>query len=441
MRTLRHLAPALVALALAWGPTFPAPAAAQRLPRVMPADAGMSATRLDRLTDALETYVRDRRLPGASVMVLRDGAVVYEATVGMADREAGTPVVPGTLYRIASQTKAVVSVAVMMLQEEGRLLIGDPVSDYLPGFATTTVAEPREGGGYDVRPARRPITIRDLLTHTAGIDYGYGPASDRWNAAGVQGWYFADRNQPIRTTVERMAALPMAAHPAEAWVYGYATDVLGAVVEVVSGLTLDAFLRSQILDPLGMRDTRFYLPPEQAGRLAAVYNGSADGPVRRAPDGAGMQTQGQYVIGQGPATSFSGGAGLVSTAEDYARFLQMLLNGGELDGVRLLSPTTVDLMTRNHVGDLFGGGAEGGLGFGLGFRVVLDRGATGRPPSDGTFSWGGAYHSTYWVDPAEGLVVVYFTQVVPAPGLDDHARLEALVYQAVVESRSGVGAR
>ena len=404
--------------------------AAQALPRTTPEAVGMSSTRLERLGAALQAYVDEGALPGARALVVRDGRVAYDTTVGWADREARRPLADDALFRIASQTKALVSVAVLMLQEEGRLLIQDPLADHLPEFAETTVAVPRDGGGYEVVPARRPMTLRDLLTHTAGIGYGGGAAADAWGAAGIQGWYFADRTEPVRATVARMAALPMAAQPGERFVYGYATDILGAVVEAVSGLTLEAFLRSQILTPLGMDDTWFYVPPAEAGRLATVYGLGDDGSLARAPEGPGMQTQGQYV--DGPRTSFSGGAGLVSTAEDYARFLQMLLNGGELDGVRILSPTTVDLMTRDHIGDRYG---ADGLGFGLGFQVVTDPGAWGAPGHAGVFGWGGAYHSTYWVDPVEDLVVVYFTQVIPATGLDDHGTLRALVYQAVTESR------
>lgn len=404
---------------------------AQGLPTARPEDVGLSGARLERLTAALDAYVERRLLPGGVLLVARDGRVAYQRAFGFRDLEARDPMLPDAMFRIASQTKALVSVAILMLQEEGRLLIGDPLSRYLPEFAETTVAVPRDGGGYDVVPAHRPITLRDLLTHTAGIGYGGGPARDRWEAAGIQGWYFAHRDEPVRETVRRMAALPMDAQPGERYVYGYATDILGAVVEVVSGLTLDAFLRSQILDPLGMRDTHFYLPGEKAGRLATVYSLPRDGALRRAPDGTGMEAQGQYV--DGPRTSFSGGAGLVSTAGDYARFLQMLLGGGVVDGARLLAPSSVALMTADHVGERY---TSPGVGFGLGVSVLEDLGARGQPGTVGEFGWGGAYHSTYWVDPAEGLVVVYLTQVIPAFGLDDHGKVRALIYQAVTESRA-----
>lgn len=410
--------------------SLPFPLGGQELPRTDPAAVGMSAQRLERLTGALDAYADEAMLPGGVAMVLRHGDVAYVHAFGYRDVETKAPMLEDAIFRIASQTKAVVSVGIMTLQEEGRLLITDPVSKYLPAFAHTTVAVPQAGGGYDIVDAKRPVTIRDLLTHTSGVGYGGGVAGDRWEAAGITGWYFGHRDEPIRATVDRMAALPFESQPGERFVYGYSIDILGALIEQVSGLTLDAFLRSRILDPLDMRDTHFYLPPEKAGRLATVY-GRSDGALGRAPDGAGMETQGQYVVG--PRVSFSGGAGLLSTARDYARFLQMVLNGGELDGVRVLSPKSVQLMTVNHTRDLY---PSPGMAFGLGFSIADDLGERGQLGSVGDYGWGGAYHSTYWVDPAEDLVVVYFTQVIPATGLDDHSKLRALVYQAIVDGGS-----
>lgn len=405
----------------------PRPAASQDLPRVDPEDVGMSADRLALLSDVIQQYVDDGRIAGAVVLVARDGGLVYNEAFGFRDREAGDSLEVDDLFRIASQTKAIVSTAIMMLQERGRLLISDPVSKYLPEFEKTTVAVPQEGGGYEIVPAETPITLRHLLTHTSGIGYGWGPAQDQWQAADVTGWYFAHRTEPIRETIRRMAALPMDAQPGSEFVYGYSTDVLGAVVEVASGMPLDEFLRTQILDPLGMFDTHFYVPEDQADRLTVVYSGSPQG-LERAPDPGGMVGQGMYL--NGPRTSFSGGAGLVSTAEDYARFLQMLANGGELGGVRLLSPTTVRLMTVDHLGDT---PFRPGEGFGLGFSIVEDLGERGIPGSEGEYGWGGAYHSSYWVDPVEGLVVVYLTQLIPAPMIDDHAKVRAMIYGAITE--------
>lgn len=405
-------------------------AGAQPLPlATAPASVGMDPVRLDRIGAALDAYVDRGELAGGVVLVARKGRLVYHRAFGERDRASGDAMEVDDVFRIASQTKAVVSVAAMILQEEGRLLLSDPVGRFLPEFMETTVAVPQEGGGYEVVPARRPITIRDLLTHTAGVGYGRGPGSDRWSGAAITGWYFAHRDEPVRETVRRMAELPFPAQPGEGFVYGYATDILGAVVEVASGMPLDRFLAQRLFEPIGMDDTHFYLPPEKTERLATVYLGTGDG-LERAPDGPGMNTQGQYV--DGPRRSFSGGAGLLSTAGDYGRFLQMLLDGGELDGVRILSPKSVELMTVDHLTSITGP-LGAGAGFGLGFRVITDLGASGQPGSEGLFGWGGAYHTVYWVDPVEELVVTYMTQILQGVP-DDHARLQALVYQAIVDS-------
>jgi len=399
---------------------------AQGLPRVSPEEVGVSDARIERLTETFNNYVERQRLAGAVILVARDGKAFYHQAFGARDRERNSPMRTDAIFRIASQSKALVSVAIMMLQEEGRLLISDPVSKYLPEFRHTTVAVRNEGGGYDVVPARRQITLRDLLTHTAGIGYGEGVAADRWQAAGIQGWYFADRAEPIAATVARIAALPMDAQPGERFVYGYNTDILGVVVERASGMPLDQFLRMRITSPLGMNDTHFYLPPAQRGRLVTVYSRRDSTGITRAPDGAGMEAQGNYV--DGPRQSFSGGAGILSTAADYARFLEMLRRGGELDGVRILSRKSVELMLADHAGTQYD---TPGMGFGLGFSLVEDLGARGSVGSVGEFAWGGAYHSTYWVDPEERLVVVYMTNIIPAALLDDQAKLRALIYQAL----------
>jgi CubicO group peptidase (beta-lactamase class C family) len=402
---------------------------AQGLPVTQPESVGISSERLEYLSHALHGYVDDGDLPGGVALVARHGKVAYLEAFGQRDRESASPMQSNTIFRIASQTKALVSVGVMILQEEGQLLISDPVGKYLPEFQETTVAVAEGDGGYVVENAKRAITIRDLLTHTAGIGYGYGAASDRWKEADIQGWYFAHRDEPIGATVTRMARLPFDAQPGEEFVYGYGTDILGALIERISGETLDDYLHTRIFLPLGMQDTHFYLPKGKEDRLSVVYSTTDDGGLERAPDPGRMVGQGAYV--EGPRKSFSGGAGLLSTATDYATFLQMMLNGGSFNGHRILSPKTVELMTVNHLGEAsFPWG--NGTGFGLGFSVVEDLGARGEPGSVGEFGWGGAYHSTYWVDPKEELVVVYFTQVIPADGLDDEGKLRALIYQALV---------
>jgi len=399
---------------------------AQSLEKVAPEAVGFSSERLAILTKTLQNYVAQEKLPGAVALVLRNGKVAYWEAVGQRDVEQGAPLQKNSIFRIASQTKALVSVGIMILQEEGKLLISDAVGKYIPEFNETTVAEPTEDG-YRVVPAKRKITLRDLLTHTAGIDYGNGTAKEAWKAAGIQGWYFADRNEPVLATIKRIGSLPQQAQPGTAFVYGYNTDILGAVIEVVSGQTLSEFITARILKPLGMNDTHFYLPKAKANRLAVVYS-SKDGGIERAADPGKMVGQGAYV--NGPRKSFSGGAGLLSTAEDYATFLLMMLNKGTYKNQRILSRKSVDLMTQNHLGDIVFPWTPG-MGFGLGFSTVEDVGLRGELGSHGEFGWGGAYHSTYWVDPAEQLVVVYFTQLIPAENVDDHQKLRTLIYQAL----------
>ena len=403
---------------------------AQELQQVPADQLGFSSERLEILTENFENYIENDQLSGAVILVARKGKIAYFESFGKNDVENNLKMEKNSIFRIASQTKAIVSTGIMILQEQGKLLIQDPLWKYIPEFRETSVAAPKEEGeGYEIVAAKRPITVRDLLTHTAGIGYGYGPASDLWKEAGIQGWYFADREEPIQETVRKMATLPNDAQPGEKFVYGYNTDILGALIEVVSGEPLNVFLKKNILDPLGMADTYFYLPLNKRNRLSVVYSSTDEG-ITRAEDPGHMVGQGAYV--EGPGKSFSGGAGYLSTAMDYAKFLQMMLNKGEFNGKRVLSPKTVELMTVDHLGDIQFPWEEG-MGFGLGFSIVKDLGLRGELGSEGEYGWGGAYHSTYWVDPNEELVVVYFTQLIPARRIDDHAKLRALIYQALID--------
>ena len=389
----------------------------------LPSLAGVSSERLARLDALLDAYVDEGRIPGAVLQVTHDGRTVYHRAAGFRDLDAGAPMQPDTIFRIASMSKAVVSAAVLMLQERGALLIAQPVGEVLTEYGATRVAVAADDGGYEIVDAARPITIRDLLTHTAGIGYGYGPAAQAWQGAGLQHWYFGHRDEPIRDTVRRMARMPMDAQPGERWVYGYNTDILGAVVEAASGTPLDEFLATEMFAPLGMADTSFYLPPAKRDRLAVVYSRTGAGELVLPDPNTPFHGQGHYVAG--PRRSFSGGAGLLSTTADYTRFLEAIRRGGG----PILSRKSVELMTRDHLGDLaapFPGG-----GFGLGFGTVSDPGLRGQLGSAGEFNWGGAYHTSYWVDPVEALTVVYMTQILPAPGLDDFGKVRALVYQAI----------
>lgn len=404
----------------------------QGLPVGRPEVLGLAPQRLARIDSVMQRYVDSGRVAGVVTLVARHGRVAQLGAYGWSDREAGRRMTPDAIFRIASQSKAITSVAVMALVEEGRLRLSDPVSRWLPSFAAATVAT---GDSVHPRgPARRAITIRDLLTHTAGISYGTDSlVQAEYRAAGLgpaagYGWYFADKREPICSSMDRLGALPFVAQPGERFVYGYSTDILGCVVERVSGRSLDTFLQGRIFEPLRMRDTRFFLSPDLRDRLAAVYAANGRGGCVRADEGP--LGQGAYV--DGPRASFSGGAGLLSTASDYARFLQMLLNGGMLDGARILAPATVALMTQNHLGTLYN--ATGATGFGLGFEVLLDPGRAAQYGSVGRYGWGGAYATSYWVDPGQDLVAVFMVQFLPGGVLDLADKFRTLVYQAIVDS-------
>lgn len=390
---------------------------------LLSAQTRLSTQRLARVDALLEGYVQQNRIPGAVALILQDGKPVYEHAFGWADKEAGRRMSPDTIFRIASQTKALTSASVLMLVEEGKIGIDEPVGDFIPTFKKTTV---QENGGAVV-PAKRPITIHDLLTHTAGISYGVEPSvAETYREKGLgpaagYGWYTADKDEPICVTMERLGTLPFVAQPGEKFVYGYNTDILGCVVEKASGLPLDRFIETRITGPLGMKDTRFYLLPGDRNRLAAVY-ASAEAGYVRAPEGA--KGQGAYV--EGPRKSLAGGAGLTSTAHDYARFLEAIRRDGELDGVRILSPRAARLMHTNQSGTLH---SNTGLGFGYGFEVVDRYGAKGLA-GPGAFGWGGAYGTTYQVDPESRLVVVFMMQLMPNT-TDVQPKFMNVVFQAL----------
>ena len=416
---------AALSATLTW---FGAVVCAQPPEKAAPASPGLSAERLKRLDAFLQKYVDDNQIAGAVALVLRDGNPVYERAAGWSDKEAGRKMKMDTIFRIASQTKAITSTAILALVEEGKIGITEPVSHFIPSFAKTAVAVKNDDGVIMV-PAKRAITIRDLLTHTAGISYGTEPlVASLYEAKGLgpaagNGWYTADKAEPICETMERLGTLPFVAQPGEAFVYGYNTDILGCVVEKASGMPLDEFIRTRITGPLGMKDTGFFLAAEQRERLAAVYSSGAGGTIVRAPEGS--KGQGHYV--EGPKKSFAGGAGLLSTARDYARFLEMIRRGGAIGGVRILAPRTVDLMATNQSGTLH---STTGLGFGFGFETVDRYGAKGMS-GVGAFGWGGAYGTSYEVDRAGRLVVVLMLQLMPGT-TDFQQKFPNIVYQSLL---------
>jgi CubicO group peptidase (beta-lactamase class C family) len=363
----------------------------------------------------LQRAVDSAQVAGAVALVMVNGTVRYERAVGWSDRESRRPMQSTSLFRIASQTKAITSVAIVQLIEDGKLRLDDPVSRWIPGYAKAMVAS-RSDATAPLVPANRPITIRMLLTHTAGLSYGTDRTiADRYAAADLGpragfGWYTADKREPICTTIDRLATLPLIDQPGERYVYGYNTDVLGCVVERASGMPLDRYVRERITQPLGMKDTWFYVPAEQANRLTTVYAIDSTRTLARAV--AGSRGQGDYV--DGPRASFSGGAGLVSTARDYATFLNCILNDGVIAGSRrLLSTNGARLLHTNLIGTKLA--ADGSVGFGAAFETTERFGAHGLL-NEGSYGWGGAYGSWYRVDPATRTVMVFMQQTFNGGG-------------------------
>jgi len=406
-------------------------ASATRLNAADAAMNGFSAERLRRLDAVVQAEIDQKRMAGAVVYIARDGRPVHFRAYGQQEIETAKPMPTDAIFRIASMSKALTTTAVMMLYEDGKFMLKDPVAKFIPGFAKSMVAvAPPSGSPADVKfvlvPAKRPIQIRDLLTHTAGLTYGDGPAVELYKQAKLHGWYFADKNETIAEAIDRLATLPLHGQPGEAWQYGFSTDVLGRVVEVASGMPLDKFFQERIFGPLKMTDSGFFLPPEKAARLAPVY-GYEKGELTLRENSAKTD----YI--QGPRKCFSGGAGVLATTGDYVRFLQMLLNDGELDGVRLLAPKTVALMRANHTGDKYRRDTNA---FGLGFWVNDDPGFYGELGTEGAYGWGSAYYPQYLVDPQEKIVALLMTQLRPATGIDLNQKFKVMMYQALIEPRA-----
>jgi CubicO group peptidase (beta-lactamase class C family) len=406
-----------------------------------PEDAGLSAERLSRIDGWMDRWVGSGKLPGLSVVVHRRGETVYARTTGMRDVAAGAPMTADTIVRIYSMTKPLTSVAIMMLYEEGRFQLDDPISKVLPSFKNQRVYTGGSRTAPQTVPAVRDITYRDLLTHTSGLTYGFidsGIVDAMYRAAEVEfNFGNAKLKNPVSSLAEmtdRLATLPLIAQPGTAWNYSNATDVLGRLVEVHAGMPFQDYLVEKVIKPLGMTDTGFSVPEASRPRFAANY----------VPDG-----KGGIMLFDDPATSAylsppvvpSGGGGLVSTAGDYLRFCRMMLNGGELEGVRLLGVKTVELMTANHLGgDMaslgmprFSESSYAGIGFGLGFSVMLDPAKAQILGTEGEYAWGGAASTAFWCDPAEEMAVIMLTQLMPSSTYPIRRELRVLTYQAIVD--------
>lgn len=433
------------------------PGLARVLADTQPGRVGLDSVRLERISPYMNQAIADGVMVGGMGVIARDGRVAYTETWGMQDREAGEPMTQDALFRIYSMSKPVTAVALMMLYEEGRFFLNEPVAKYIPELANLEVALSTADGGQTrivsdgtqsrtigegdedltgkTRKPRRQPTIRDLLTHTAGFTYGvFGNTEvDRmYREAGI-----LTEDVDLQEFVTRLGKLPLQYEPGTRWHYSVSVDVQGRLVEVLSGMKFSEFLRTRLFGPLDMKDTSFVVPAEKLDRLVQMYT-----PAGTAEGAAGFRSVGSGSLVVAPESSSdgfmegavfeSGGGGLVSTARDYLRFSQMMLNGGELDGVRILSPKTVELMTANHLGDLPMGFGRTGVGFGLGFAVTLDQGRIGETGSTGEYNWGGAAGTRFWIDPEENLIGIFMVQSIP------HrtrlaAKFKVLTYQAVVE--------
>jgi CubicO group peptidase (beta-lactamase class C family) len=397
--------------------------------------SGLDGARLERLGRHFDRYVEDGRLPGWLAVVHRDGET-HTQCGGRRDIEADLPVEEGTLWRVYSMTKPITSVAAMMLWEEGHFELKDPISRWLPEFADTRVFRGGAMAKIVSEPALEPIAMWHLLTHTSGLTYGFhhaNPVDEVYRAHGFE--WASPPGMDLAACCEAWAELPLVFQPGTEWNYGVSTDVLGRVVEVISGQPLDEFFAARVLGPLGMVETWFSAPEPEHDRLAALYTPDPEsGRATRSP---------MSVAATRPPEFLSGGGGLVSSAADYLRFTRMLLGGGELDGVRLLGPRTLRMMASNHLPGhadleafgrpLFAETTFDGVGFGLGFSVVEDPVAGRYPSSRGEFAWGGAASTAFWVDPAERMVVLFFTQLLPSSTYPIRSQLHQLVHQALID--------
>ena len=398
---------------------------AAELPRDQPDAVGMSSARLARIAPAMQRYIDAELTPGVITAVMRHGKLIHYKAQGHMDVASAKPMREDAIFRIASMTKPIASVALMMLWEEGRFQLRDPVSKFIPEFAAAQVSTAADASGTtgELVPPKRPIQIRDMLTHTAGLANHYSG-----NVAAYRQAMNTPRPKSNDEQIKRLAELPLNYHPGEEWQYSAATNVVGHLVEIISGQSLDEFLRQRIFEPLQMPDTHFYLDNTKGGRLTTQYTPDENNKIKAQDPGS---KQSRWITS--PRNLFSGAGGLVSTVRDYLRFQQAMLNGGEIDGNRILAPSTVSLMLENHTGDLPLWLPGPGMGFGLGYGVVVDRGAAATPLSEGAGYWGGAYCTLSWIDPEQNLVGVLMTQVRPYSHLNIRQDFQVLTYQAIID--------
>ena len=439
MRTSRRLPLLTLALAVtltAAGCDIPARAAAVGSPtaleRATPEEVGMSSERLARLHDAMQELVDSGQLAGITTMIARRGRIVDFRTYGYRDIGARSPMPEDAIFRIYSMSKPITGVALMTLYEEGKFRLSDPVQRYIPEFTNLQVVQSWGPRGPVLEPADHPMTIRELMSHTAGLAYGIGapgPVDSMYAARGV-----LSRDQTLKDMIDKLAAMPLRHQPGSQWYYSIAVDVQGYLVEVLSGQPFDRFLEERIFGPLGMVDTGFHVPEPDHDRFAQYYEYDADGNLvptgRGEPNDAGGPPRARPFLD--PTTFFSGGGGMVSTTMDYMRFSQMMLNGGELDGVRILSPSTVALMTQNQMPRNAPERAPG-VGFGLDFSVVLDQVGRAVYTSEGEYSWAGAAGTWFWIDPVEDLIFVGMIQQQGNGRPPVGAIARQLTYQALTE--------
>lgn len=417
----KYLLPILISLSF----TASADTPDSGLPMAEPESVGMSAQRLSRIDDFMQRYIDNDMVAGTVTLVARKGKVVHFKAQGMKDVERGQEMTTDTIFRMASMTKPIASVALMMLYEEGWFQLDDPISDWLPEFSDMIIEVENADGSTRLEPAQTPISFTHILTHTAGLMNSYRGDIARYSEVSrVRG------DEDLASWTERLATLPLRYEPGTRWEYSAATSVVGRLVEVISGQDLDTFLRERIFVPLQMHDTHFYLPEDKVDRFATLYGPNPDDDNRMMLTEVG-DANSRYVAE--PTTFFSGAGGLVSTAHDYIRFQQMMLNGGELDGVRLLGPKTVELIFANHTGDLPLWLSGPGMGFGLGYSVVLDRAVAHTSDTEGSVSWGGAFGTLFWIDPAEELVAIVLTQIRPYSHIRIREGFHNVVNQAIVD--------